>query len=305
VTRGIGETGVVEAIPEVVVALFGVATHLADPWFVFGSVGVIYLLAGDRIVDRPRHAGAVLISLAVCGLAATLLAKVLVAVPRPPAAAVPAPPPAVFPGIVDVWFRTVTTASGFGFPSGHAVAATVLYGGIAHILDRPARSLRWGLAVAVIGIVSLSRVIIQVHYVVDVVAGVVVGATVLWGVLQTGDRRTAPDPALGLALGMGLAVAAVGVAAFNGFETEVGEALITLSVAGGGSIGWRLCDGDESALAPAAAIGTLAVGGGIVGVTYLVGGGGTVVAAAGLVTAWVVGAPSILDTGVAGKFKTF
>lgn len=294
-TRGVGETGVIDALPEIVVALFGLSSHLADPWFVFGTIALFYLTASNRWDETPRQTGAMLMSLVVCGLAVTLLAKVLVGAPRPSAAAVPATPPNWFPRSMSVWFRSVTTASGFGFPSGHAIAATVLYGGAAFLLDSLPLDLRRGLAAALIGVISLSRVVIQVHYLVDVVVGVVVGGIVLWVIVRAGVRTSISDPTVGFVLAGGLALTAVSVAALQGYDSELGEALITVGVAAGGALGWRVCDGGEPRVHPVLAAGVVAVGGGVGGVVYISSDAAAVMICAGAVTAGIVSAPSLLD----------
>ncbi|KKF39403.1 phosphoesterase, partial [Halorubrum saccharovorum] len=38
--RGIGETALVDALPDFVVVVFAAVTHLADPWFLFGLLAV-------------------------------------------------------------------------------------------------------------------------------------------------------------------------------------------------------------------------------------------------------------------------
>ncbi len=293
-TRGVGETEVIETLPELVVAVFGLFSHLADPWFVFGTVALFYLIASDWWDDTPRQTGVMLMSLAVCGLAATLLGKVVVGVPRPPAAATPATPPSWFPESMSIWFRAVTTSTGFGFPSGHAIAATVLYGGAAFLLDTPFRTLRRGLAAALISLVSLSRVVIQVHYLVDIVMGVILGGIILWLIVPSGARVSGGDPTIGFVLAGGLAVAAVCVAAFHGYDSELTEALIALGIATGGGLGWQVCNGGEPPLQPGTAAATVAVGGGVGGVAYLIGSDAGMVISAGAVTAGIVSAPSIL-----------
>jgi membrane-associated phospholipid phosphatase len=74
--------------------------------------------------------------------------------------------------------------STYSFPSGHAVASTVFYGALCALVFVHARSpvLRW-LAVlagmAMVLLVSFSRVYLGAHYLSDVVAGIAVGALCL------------------------------------------------------------------------------------------------------------------------------
>ncbi|WP_109125884.1 phosphatase PAP2 family protein [Dyella sp. C11] len=68
---------------------------------------------------------------------------------------------------------------GWSFPSGHAFGATVFYGMLAYVLLRllPPQWHRWIVAGAVlmIGIIGLSRIVLQVHYLSDVMAGYISG----------------------------------------------------------------------------------------------------------------------------------
>nr|WP_199047592.1 phosphatase PAP2 family protein [Dyella sp. ASV24] len=68
---------------------------------------------------------------------------------------------------------------GWSFPSGHAFGAIVFYGMLAYVLLRllPHRWHRWVIAgaVAMVGVIGLSRIVLQVHYFSDVMAGYVSG----------------------------------------------------------------------------------------------------------------------------------
>lgn len=79
--------------------------------------------------------------------------------------------------------------SGFSYPSGHSLASASLYLTIAILAVRylpttKARVLLFGLAVAVISLVCLSRVYLGVHYPSDVVSGLSLG--VAWALLLAG-----------------------------------------------------------------------------------------------------------------------
>ena len=71
----------------------------------------------------------------------------------------------------------------YSFPSGHAMAATVLYGLLAvyavrHLRQRRSRLLAASVAGVLIVLVSFSRLYLGVHYLSDVVGGIAVG--VVW-----------------------------------------------------------------------------------------------------------------------------
>lgn len=76
------------------------------------------------------------------------------------------------------------TATDFSFPSGHAANATLLYGALAMLVFRHARSpwlrgLSAGLAAAAVLLVGSSRLVLGAHRFSDVVAGVLLGLLVL------------------------------------------------------------------------------------------------------------------------------
>ena len=82
----------------------------------------------------------------------------------------------------------LVAATGFSFPSGHAWAATVFYGMMVYLAWRlttnPAlRALAAVAGVALVVAVGLSRVVLNVHFLTDVVAGWAAGTAWLVGVL--------------------------------------------------------------------------------------------------------------------------
>lgn len=65
---------------------------------------------------------------------------------------------------------------GYGLPSGHAQNAVVIWGGVAAHVRKP---WAWTLAVALAGLIGLSRVYLGVHFPTDVLAGWAIGAALL------------------------------------------------------------------------------------------------------------------------------
>jgi membrane-associated phospholipid phosphatase len=130
-----------------------------DPWVlrpVVTALGVVLLVRGRR-----RLGSWVLVALWGGGLLGVLL-KVIVGRARP--------------DLVD----PVATAAGRSFPSGHALNATVALGllvlVLGSLLTPGRRRLAWVAAVLGIVLVSASRVLLGVHFLSDVTAGVLVGA---------------------------------------------------------------------------------------------------------------------------------
>ncbi|HWR52937.1 MAG TPA: phosphatase PAP2 family protein [Bryobacteraceae bacterium] len=92
-------------------------------------------------------------------------------------------------------------ASGYGFPSGHALVSTATLAGMAMLAASRVENTRiraaiWITALTVAGAIGLSRVYLGVHYPSDVLAGYAVGAIWAWSVIQAGQflqRRYSRD----------------------------------------------------------------------------------------------------------------
>jgi undecaprenyl-diphosphatase len=79
-------------------------------------------------------------------------------------------------------------ASGYSFPSGHAMGSTILFGALAYLASRALPRWRWkaavnALACTLVLSVALSRVYLGVHWISDIAAGVSAG--LLWVVVTT------------------------------------------------------------------------------------------------------------------------
>ena len=97
------------------------------------------------------------------------------------------------PGIED----PLVQLASYSFPSGHAVASTVFYGMacalvFAHVRSRAWRTLAASVAVAMVLVVTFSRVYLGAHYPSDVVAGVAVGTICVVLFLRLLPRGAAP-----------------------------------------------------------------------------------------------------------------
>lgn len=161
-----------EATPPLLREAFALLTRLGDVAFLVVLLSVLYWL-----VDRET--AATVIAYALVGLTVTFALKEAFALPRPPAPV-----------------RTVPVDSGsYGFPSGHALSSTVVYGGLLLARER-IRDLKVAVPVAVLVIlVGLSRVVIGVHYLGDILAGFAIGVALL-GTLWVAIGRRADLAAL-------------------------------------------------------------------------------------------------------------
>lgn len=269
--RGFGEIEAVRALPDAVVVLFAFVTQLGDAWFVLGVLSFLYWFDGDLPglagwIDRRRSAFLLALVLGGFGLSGGL--KALFGLPRPPGFGDPRAADMLqgTPPFVRAVYENFATSDGYGFPSGHAVRSTLAWGGLALVLDAGTRRQRYATAGGIVVLVSLSRVVLGVHYAVDVVVGVAVGVAYLgliWGLVG-------PDnPARAFSFALAVALASVTVA---GFERDP---LAVLGAAVGARLTWAVSGDALLDAAPTPRAGAVAVG---VGLPVL--GGLFVVAAA-------------------------
>ena len=222
-----------EVLPGPVREAFGVLTWLGSVPFVIGLLAVVYWFG-------VRDRGAFGLATALGALSMTVALKAIFALPRPPE-----------PG-------RLIGAMGYGFPSGHAIASTVVWGYLAITLTWGTRRRRYGVAGLVIGVVVVSRVAVGVHYVVDVVAGVAVGAAYLAAV----TRLDGPERVFGVAVAVSLLAVVVTGAS--------GDSMLLLGAALAGALLWPRLSVPSSpwrreGLLPAVG------GGGAIGAVVLVG----------------------------------
>lgn len=196
--RGALSNGAIEAI--------GQASALADPVVIVAVLSIAYWL-GDH--DR----GAFALGAAAFGLALVVALKEALALPRPPAT------------------LHLIEASGYGFPSGHAAGAVLVYGLLARQARYGPRIARYGVAAVVALLVGLSRIATGVHFLGDVLGGFLLGLVVL---VAAGRHASDRQPLLffGAALLSALAVGLSGGA----YES----ALQLLGVGVGGGLAWTL-----------------------------------------------------------------
>jgi membrane-associated phospholipid phosphatase len=294
--RTVGITEILAALlSDPVVVLSALVTQLGDPWFYFVVLTGLYFLAGSTpAIDRDR--AAFLVALTVGVVAFTSGLKHLFAYPRPPT-------PEAVPGIglvptpLHPLYLGAVVADGFGFPSGHALGTAAIWPGTALIVDLWERRWRLLTAGAVVLAVSFSRLVLGVHYLVDVVGGAVLGAAYLAVAYRLAEGGRRPDRAFDLA---------VVTAAFCLLASGIGfESAAILGAALGGWATWRTAGErvGERALArreTAAGLAALAVAGGAFGVVYLLEPIAPVASVGGaIVVASVLGAP-LLGREVAG-----
>ena len=148
-----------QLIPSMLYPVVILLTYFGNPGVLLVGLALLYWLDGDERI-------AFVISVALGGAALIVGFKALFALPRPPPA------------------YQIITAEGLGFPSGHGIIATVVYGSIAIVFveyRRIWRVIGGGMLILLIG---LSRIVLGVHYPIDVIAGTLIGVVYLGGVFR-------------------------------------------------------------------------------------------------------------------------
>ena len=84
-------------------------------------------------------------------------------------------------------------AEGYSFPSGHAMISMVCYGLIAYLLVKKMKShvlifITQTMFVTLIFLIGISRYVIHVHYITDIVAGFALGFICLIGLIYVYER---------------------------------------------------------------------------------------------------------------------
>ncbi len=297
-TRGLGLTGALRDVLAPVAPAVALLTQLGDSWFLLALALLAYLV-GPSVARAglDRIDGARLLALTLGGFAVTRLLKTAVAAPRPPVGPPPAPgylPAALHPGYE--WLVHTTSA---GFPSGHAVGATAVWGGLAVLATWRTPARRYAIAGAVVAAVAASRLALGLHYLVDVLAGVGAGLVVLVVLVRV--------PTAGAALALATGAGTVGMAVVPDAESAaiLGAALAaTLVWLGVGDDLRAATPGTGRVVAAAAPLGLLAAG-----AALLIRGGEPTPAVVGLVTvlvgAAVMAVPAVIDGEKRGRLGQY
>lgn len=199
-SRGIGEFGPIQdVIPEWAAVLVALVTQLGDVWFLSLLVGVVYWFG-----SRNREDAAVIVGWTFAGLGLISTLKHIFTLPRPGRPLVQIE---TLPWLVQPLYESTAMASGYGFPSGHALMTTIVYLSLARRLSISTRRRRVVGAALIIAAVCVSRVALGVHYLVDVAAGVAIGVAFL----AAADRsltRVSTDHGT-VAFGLAIAISAI------------------------------------------------------------------------------------------------
>ncbi|WP_137683298.1 phosphatase PAP2 family protein [Haloarcula mannanilytica] len=261
--RTVGVTEVLSALPGAVVVLFAFITQLGDFWFTFLACGLLYWLGPwtpklGQGLTRDRTA--MLVALLAVGVALVVSLKGLLGLPRPPGAGT-ATHATLLPVALRDIYASMATGEGYGFPSGHATLSLLVWGGFAWALRVGTRRGRVAVAGTIIALIGLSRLVIGVHYLVDILAGFAVAGAALalaLGVLETPER----------VFGLAAAVAVAGLVVAGVSRNTAGA----LGIAVGGAVVWvlfgdRIPEPTRRGVAVTTVLGVLTVGS-FLGVTF-------------------------------------
>jgi membrane-associated phospholipid phosphatase len=291
--RGVGVTEFLHGGADVAaIALFALLTQLGDVWFLFALGSALYVagtvLPGSS-VDRRR--GLFVLALVFAYVALVGAVKAVFGLPRPPGAA-DAPAVAWLPSVLAAVFESAATGTGPGFPSGHALGTTMVWGGTALVHDGLCDRVRFGVAGVVVAVVATSRLVLGVHYTVDVLAGVGLGLAVLWVCYRLAAGGVAPGRVLAVAVAAGAA----------GLVLDgSGESVAAAGAAVGAWLAWRAVAGatpDRSVTRRATLVGALVLipVGGLFGALYVLGPPAPIAfAGAAVAGGGVVAAPALGD----------
>lgn len=249
--RELGVQSWVSGAPDAVVVLFALVTQLGDVWLLTLLVLSTYWF-GPRLprigdaVDRER--AAVAAGTLLAGFAVVAVGKPIFELPRPPGAGQAARTTLV-PETLWPLYESFSTGTGHGFPSGHAVGSTAAFGGLAWAIRTGRHRRRVAVAAGLIAVVSLSRLVLGVHYLVDVLAGIGFGVAVVWVAIRLHSPARV--------FGFGALIAAIGLAVVG----PLSDIVLVAGATAGAWLGW-IAVGDETARPPtrAGATATATVG---------------------------------------------
>lgn len=261
--RSVGLTETLHSlVPPVVVSVFILITQLGSlPILLAGSACIFWFFA--------RREGLILVGATLAAGALTSTLKAMFALPRPPSS------------------THFIIESGFGFPSGHAIAGTIFWALAAIILPVGTKRTRIVVASSVIVLVGLSRVILGVHYLIDVVAGIIVGLGYLY--VLTGWDPVTPYRSLAFAALLG------GLAIILARD---GDAFALFGAAISGFAIWRLTPSTHRTLTRRD-LGPFVLGAGVLGLiggTYLLWPSRPLALGVGIsLGAGIIGLPSLTE----------
>ncbi|AWB26621.1 phosphatase PAP2 family protein [Halococcoides cellulosivorans] len=176
-TRRVGLVDLLAGLPDPIRVGAALLTQLGDVWWLIALTVAVWIVDRRRPIVRERSDPIAVLALVIGGYALTTLLKAAFGLPRPPIGS-PTGPEWLGPvgrGAID----TMAHADGFGFPSGHAIGATLVYGALARRVTLGTARQRAVVAAGLVGLIATTRLVLGVHYLVDVLAGIAIAVALL------------------------------------------------------------------------------------------------------------------------------
>ncbi|MDQ2051204.1 phosphatase PAP2 family protein [Natronolimnohabitans sp. A-GB9] len=168
-----------DTFPEWMAFLFAFLSYLGSVWFVAPVVVLAYWF-------RDRHRFASWLGIVLGCYAVMVALKGLFMTPRPDVG--PAIAPDALPTAAALLYAPAVEVHTTSFPSGHAIAAVVVWAMLALESDVGTRRTRFAAAGTMVVLVSFARIGAGVHYPIDVVVGALVGVCYVALALAIRDR---------------------------------------------------------------------------------------------------------------------
>ena len=206
-----------DALPGVAVDFFAVVTRLGDGATLVAIAMALYWFGSPA--DRARRAMVLAIAVATLALVAGL--KGILMIERP-----------LY--VAELPFAP-EEYTGWSTPSAHSMGAAAVYGALAVVLDVGKKWQRYAVAAGLIVTVPMSRVVIGVHYLGDIIAGAALGLALVAVALRITTKSVAPMFGLSLAI----ALVAFGLGSEEFTAMSIGASL-------GGLVVWSLIEDIEA-----------------------------------------------------------
>ena len=85
--------------------------------------------------------------------------------------------------------NAIIESSSFSFPSGHSTLAVIFLGSLIYLFTKgKTRKNAIIISTPIILIVGLTRIYLRVHFLTDVIAGIVLGSLIIWGMVVLCNR---------------------------------------------------------------------------------------------------------------------
>lgn len=170
-SRSIGVVDFIQGIlPDWIGLVAGLVTQLGDTWFI---LVLILLLV---VLNRDKSSKIAVLGLTwLFGKFSYKSLKNIFGMPRPES---PIMQTSELPNYVQPIYEATAFSGGYGFPSGHAVNVTIIYFGLAMILDYGELKQRLIVSSVIVVTVAFTRIILGLHYLVDVSVGIFLGLVI-------------------------------------------------------------------------------------------------------------------------------